>query len=129
MLKKAALVVGVVFVAIGVLGFVPGITVDSDGVKKLLGLFEVNTVHNLIHIVSGLAALAASQQERLSRIFFQVMAVVYGLVTVIGLVADGNVLGLFHANVFDNLLHLVLTAAFAYLGFVAKPAARVDAPL
>lgn len=119
MLKKAAMAVGVVFLLIGVLGFVPGITVDSDGVKKLLGLFQVDAVHNLVHIASGLAFLAASQRADWSKMAFQVFGVVYALVTLVGfMVGDGgSVLGLFHVNTMDNLLHLVLTAAFLYLGF------------
>lgn len=128
MLKKAAMVVGAVFLLIGILGFVPGVTVDSDGVKKLLGIFQVDAVHNLVHIVSGLAALAASQRVDWSRLFFQAMGVVYALVTVVGfMVGDGgSVLGLFHVNVADNLLHLVLAAAFLYLGF-GVPAERENA--
>ena len=119
MLKKAAMVVGAVFLLIGIAGFIPGLTVESEGVKKLLGLFQVDAVHNLVHILSGLVFLAASQKERWSRLAFQVFGVVYALVTLIGfMVGDGgSVLGLFHVNTADNFLHLVLAAAFLYLGF------------
>jgi hypothetical protein len=122
MLKKAALAVGVVFVLIGIAGFIPGLTVESDGMKKLLGLFMVDGTHNLVHIVSGLAFLAASQKGAWSRLVFQVMAVVYALVTVIGFIVGdgGSVLGLFHVNTADNFLHLVLTAAFLYFGFAVR---------
>ncbi len=127
MLKKAAMAVGIVFLLIGVLGFTP-LAFESDGVKKLLGLFQVDAVHNIVHILSGLVFLAASQNGRLARTAFQVFGVVYALVTLIGfLVGDGgSVLGLFHVNTFDNLLHLVLAAAFLYLGF-GVPAERTDA--
>lgn len=120
MLRKAAMAVGIVFLLIGVLGFTP-LAFEDDGARKLLGLFEVDTIHNLVHIISGLAFLAASQKAAWSRLAFQVMAVVYGLVTIIGFImGDGHVLGLFHVNGADNILHLVLTAAFIYFGFVAK---------
>lgn len=120
MLRKAAMAVGVVFLLVGILGFIPGITTDDDGVKKLLGLFMVDATHNLVHIVSGLAFLAASQKANLSRLVFQLMAVVYALVTIIGFVGgDGtHVLGFIHVNTADNYLHLLLTLAFAYFGFV-----------
>lgn len=119
MLKKAALVVGIVFVVIGIAGFIPGITVDSDGAKKLLGLFQVNAVHNLVHILSGIVFLAVSGNGRWSRLAFQIFGVVYALVTIIGFVvgSGGSVLGLFHVNTADNILHLLLTVAFLYLGF------------
>lgn len=119
MLKKAAMAVGAVFLVIGIAGFIPGLTVESDGVNKLLGLFQVDGTHNIIHILSGLVFLAASQKGAWSRMAFQVFGVVYALVTVIGfMVGDGgSVLGLFHVNTADNFLHLILAAAFLYLGF------------
>jgi hypothetical protein len=104
-----------VFLLIGLLGFVDAFTPDG----KLLGLFLVDGVHNMVHILSGLAAIVASQKWDWSKTFFKVMGVVYGLVTVLGFLAGdgGSVLGLFHVNTMDNLLHLVLSAAFLYLGF------------
>ena len=115
MLKKAALATGIVFLIIGIAGFIPGLTNES----QLLGIFRVDGVHNLVHIVSGLAFIAASQKAKWSRLAFQSMAVVYALVTVIGFIVgtDNTVLGLFHVDQADNFLHLVLTAAFLYFGF------------
>lgn len=118
MLRKAALATGVVFLLIGVLGFVPALTPDD----KLLGLFRVDGVHNLVHLLSGLAAVLAAQRADWSKLFFKVMGVVYALVTVLGFLvgSGGQVLGLFHVNTADNLLHLVLAAAFLYLGFALR---------
>jgi uncharacterized protein YacL len=120
MLKKAAMVVGIVFLVIGVAGFIPVITTaGSDGMKQLLGLFMVDGVHNAVHLLSGAFFLAMSGQERLARLAFQIMAVVYGLVTIIGFIvgSGGEVLGLIPVNTADNILHLVLTLAFLYFGF------------
>lgn len=124
MLKKAAMAVGAVFLVIGIGGFLPFLVFDS----KLLGIFLVDGTHNLVHILSGLVFLAASQKGAWSRLAFQVFGVVYALVTVVGfMVGDGgSVLGLFHVNVADNLLHLVLTAAFLYLGFGTPESVRRD---
>ncbi len=115
MLKQAATAFGAVFLLIGVLGFIPGITTDD----KLLGLFQVNTLHNLVHILSGIAALAAARSEAYARTYFQVFGAVYALVTLVGFVMK-SVLGLFPVNPADNLLHLVIAAAALYLGFLAK---------
>jgi hypothetical protein len=122
MLKNAAIATGVVFLLIGILGFIDALTPDG----KLLGIFMVDGTHNAVHILSGLAALAASTRRDWSRLFFQVMGVVYALVTVLGFIAGdgGSVLGLFHVNMADNLLHLVLAAAFLYLGFGTKAGAH-----
>ena len=115
MLRKAAMAVGVVFLLIGILGFVPGITTDG----KLLGIFQVGGLHNMVHILSGVAFLVASRQTDWSSLTFKVMGVVYGLVTVLGFLAGdgGSVLGLIPVNTADNLLHIVLTATFLYFGF------------
>ncbi|MBU2051471.1 MAG: DUF4383 domain-containing protein [Gammaproteobacteria bacterium] len=120
---------GVVFLLIGVLGFVPGITVDADnGNKLLLGIFEVNAVHNLVHLASGVVALLAATSARYARLYFQVFGVVYGLVTVLGFMMS-PVLGLIPVNLADNLLHVVIAVAALYLGFFFKqptdPVAKV----
>ena len=120
MLQKASMAFGVVFVLIGLLGFVPGVTIDADnGNKLLLGIFEVNTVHNLVHIASGVVALIAATSASYARLYFQVFGVVYGLVTVLGFMMS-PVLGLIPVNHADNLLHVVITVAALYLGFLFK---------
>lgn len=122
MLRKAATAFGVVFILIGILGFVPGITQDNE----LLGIFRVDAIHNLVHILSGVAALIASSRSDWSRLYFQVFAVVYGLVTLWGLF-DHNVLGFIHVDSEDNVLHLVITLATAYLGYFYRDPAGRDA--
>lgn len=118
MLKTLANVFGVVFVLIGVLGFVPGITTDGH----LLGIFDVSTLHNIIHLLSGIAAFAlASSGEKGARTYFQVFGVVYGIVTVLGFIQGNTVLGLIGVNMADNLLHLAITAVALYAGFGMKP--------
>lgn len=130
MLKKAAVAVGAVFLVMGIGGFIPGLTVNSDGVDKLLGLFQVDGMHNIVHILSGLVFLAASQKGAWARLAFQVFGVVYALVTIIGfMVGDGgSVLGLFHVNTADNFLHLVLALAFLYFGFGTPERRGGEAP-
>lgn len=116
MVQTLAWVFGVVLLLIGVLGFVPGITTDG----MLLGLFEVDMMHSIVHIVSGLAALAAAWGLYSARLYFQVFGVVYALVTVVGFVMGGSILGLFMVNMADNLLHLVIAAVALYAGFMMK---------
>lgn len=122
MLKKAALVFGVVFVLVGLLGFVPALAPKNDmGMPLLLGLFMVGVVHNLIHLLSGVFALVAGRyNEAKSRLYFQVFGVVYAVVTVVGFVQKDTVLGLIHVNLADNFLHLVIAAAALALGFGVK---------
>lgn len=122
MLRKASMLLGAVFVLIGILGFVPVFTPNG----LLLGIFEVDTVHNLIHLASGAAALLASTSAAYSRLYFQVFGVVYAIVAVGGFLPplqlgeEEKLLGLTHMNLADNLLHVAIAAAALYLGFVYK---------
>ncbi len=117
MLKKLAMVFGAVFLLIGVLGFVPAFTPDG----RLLGIFDVSPLHNIIHLLSGVAAFAlASSGEKYARTYFQVFGVVYGIVTVVGFIQGSTVLGLIGVNLADNLLHLTITAVALYAGFGMK---------
>jgi hypothetical protein len=118
MVKTLAVVFGVVFVLIGILGFVPGVTTDG----MLLGLFKVNTLHNIIHLVSGAAALYAGLTDaKTSKMYFQVFGVVYALVAVLGFVYGENpILGIVSSNMYDTYLHIVIALVALYAGFVAK---------
>ena len=116
MTQKLAWVFGVVLTLVGVLGFVPGLT-SGD---MLLGIFMVGGLHNIVHLVTGLATLAAAWGMYSSRLYFQVFGVVYALVTVIGFVQGDTVLGLIAVNMADNVLHLVIAAVALYAGFAMK---------
>ncbi len=118
MLKKMANVFGWVLLILGVLGFVPGITTDGH----LLGIFDVNTLHNLVHLISGLAALyLASKGEAQAQLFFKVFGVIYGLVAVLGFFGgDAMVLGLISNNAADTWLHVVIAVVALWLGFGPK---------
>jgi len=119
MYKKIALVAAAVFLLIGVLGFVPAFTTtDSMGMPLLLGLFMVGTLHNIIHLASGAAALAAGlTSEKASKLYFQIFGVVYLVVTIAGFLGGDTVLGVLPVNLADNFLHLFLAVAGLAIGF------------
>lgn len=122
MLRKAALLFAVVFVLIGVLGFVPALAPENDmGMPLLLGLFMVGALHNIIHLASGVGAFLGSKSEEYASLYFKVFGLVYALVTVVGFVQGDTVLGLIHVNLADNLLHLVIAVVTLGLGFGVKP--------
>lgn len=117
MVQKLAWVFGIVLLGVGVLGYVPGVTTDG----MLLGLFEVDGLHNVIHVLSGLVAIVAAWTSASNaRLYFKVFGVVYALVTVLGFIQGGSILGLFVVNMADNVLHLVIAAAALYIGFGMK---------
>lgn len=116
MVKQISWVFAIVFLAVGILGFVPGIT--SNG--HLLGIFEVDTLHNIIHLVSGLVFLYAAMTPAKAGLVYKVFGVVYALVAVIGLIQGDTVLGLINTNMADHLLHVVLAVLILYVGFGMK---------
>jgi hypothetical protein len=118
MLRTVSKIFGVVFLLVGVLGFVPGVTTN----EMLLGIFHVNAAHNVVHLLSGAIALYAGlTSTAYSRLYFRVFGVVYALVALLGLfTGDGMLLGLISNNTADTWLHIVIAVAALYLGFVAK---------
>jgi hypothetical protein len=116
MIKTAAFLFGIVFILIGILGFVPGVT-DN---QMLLGVFHVNAVHNVVHLLSGAAALFAGMASAgAARIYFRVFGVIYGLVAVMGfMMGDGMLLGMISNNTADTWLHVGIAAVSLLLGFL-----------
>ncbi len=120
MAKTIMMVAGVVFVVIGILGFFN---------NPILGIFAVDTLHNLVHIVSGvLAFVFASQGESQARKFAMILGIVYALVTILGFIGGGHILGLIVSNSADNFLHLVLTVVFLFVGFSKSSSSSSSMP-
>jgi len=115
--KTLATVFGVVLLLIGILGFIPGVTNDSD---MLLGVFHVNAVHNIIHLLSGAIALYAGMTSAAyAKTYFKVFGVIYALVAILGFVyGDKDVLGFIASNAADTWLHVVIAVVALYAGFV-----------
>src|SRR5256885_12191403 len=118
MVKSLAILFGIVFLVVGILGFVPAATKDINGMPMLLGIFHVNTAHNMIHLASGvvflLCGLAGAGP---SRTFFKIFGIVYALVAVLGFVKGNSMLmGMVANNMADVWLHVVLALAMLYLG-------------
>src|SRR3712207_5484319 len=91
------LIFGATLLLVGLIGFVvdAGFDVGSDiDGDKLLGIFEVSGIHNLIHIASGALLLALSPKRASARLGAIGFGVVYLLVTIIGFIQGDNVLGL-----------------------------------
>lgn len=122
MAKTYVMVLGIIFVLLGVLGFIDPLTPNGN----LLGIFSVDTDHNLVHLLSGIVALAAVVGgESYSRLYAQVFGVVYALVAILGfMVGDGDILGVIIVNQADNVLHLAIAASALYVGFAGTSAPK-----
>lgn len=122
MFKKLATLFGIVFVVVGILGFIPALSpMHGGGMRYLLGLFMVGGVHNIIHLLSGIAALvAAGISEKYAQLYFRIFGVVYALVTITGFIQKTTVLGIIDVNTADNFLHLGLAVVILAIGFGLK---------
>jgi hypothetical protein len=118
-----AYVVGAVLVLVGIIGFIADSAFDTgsgiDG-DKLLGIFEVNGIHNLVHIASGLLLLALAPKRASARYGVLAFGAVYAIVTIIGLADGEDVLGLIPVNPADNVLHIALTAGALLVGAISS---------
>src|SRR6187401_2829143 len=123
------LVFGAVLVLAGIVGFFTNSSFDTgDDAPRgaLIGLFDVNGWHNVVHVLSGVAALAVAGSRANARLFAFGFGGVYVLVTILGLAAGGNstLFGLVAVNTEDNFLHLAIAVA----GILAGAATPGDAP-
>ncbi|MEK7602062.1 MAG: DUF4383 domain-containing protein [Patescibacteria group bacterium] len=123
MAKTLAIVFGIVFVLVGVLGFIP------NGIVGAMGIFETNTLHDLVHLLVGIILLAVAFTAPMkSALWLKILGAVYLVLAVLGFLmipSGGMLLGLVQMNATDHLLHavlgIVLIAAGA-MGGGSKPA-------
>ncbi|HJR42837.1 MAG TPA: DUF4383 domain-containing protein [Gemmatimonadaceae bacterium] len=117
--QRVAQIFGVVFILLALLGFFQGMSMESS---LLLGLFPVNLLHNIVHLLFGLWGLAASRTFAAAKTYAQVGGVVYLLLAVFGFV-DPSGFGLVPLGGNDVWLHAVIGLVLAGVGFTAKDTA------
>jgi hypothetical protein len=128
-----AMVVGAVFLLVGILGFIPGITTDYDTLAfaghdsdaKLLGLFQVSILHNIVHLLFGAAGLAAARAARSATLYLIVGGAIYLVLWLYGLLIDrASGANFVPVNDADNWLHFVLGLGMLALGLYTGRAGR-----
>lgn len=135
-----ALVYGIVFLVVGIAGFIPGLLTPlsvgdpevaiNGSTGRLFGLFPVNSLHNIVHIAFGVWGLVAYRGYSASVTYARAVAVIYALFVVLGLIPGLHTLfGLVPLYGHDVWLHLLLAGVAAYFGFVApgRPAETTTA--
>ncbi|MEU2547779.1 DUF4383 domain-containing protein [Streptomyces roseolus] len=136
--RLAAGLVGLVFLVVAVLGFVPGVTTGVDDMAfaghesgaELFGVFQVSVLHNVVHLLFGVAGVVLSRTAATARAFLVGGGLVYLVLWLYGLLVDldGDA-NFVPFDTADNWLHLGLGAAMVLLGFVlggrrSRPAGR-----
>jgi hypothetical protein len=121
--RTAAFALGIIFIIVGVLGYIPNPLVGPNAI------FVTNGMHNLVHIISGIFLLIGVYTALGPTLALRIVGVVYALVAILGFVmmhgGDGMMFGI-AMNALDHWLHVVLAIVILAAGFglpaVARPA-------
>ena len=126
-IQKATLAVGVVSLLVGILGFVPGITSNYESLgfaghgsgALLLGVFQVSILHNIVHLLFGIAGIAMARSAAASKNYLVVGGAIYLVLWLYGLlIGQDSAANFVPVNTADNWLHFILGVAMIGLGLV-----------
>lgn len=129
MAQNLALLFGVVFLAVGILGFIPGITTNyddmefagSDSGAELLGIFQVSILHNIVHLLFGVAGVALARTAEGAGTYLIGSGVIYAVLFLYGLfVSAGDDANFVPMNNAADVLHLLLAITLIGGWFVTK---------
>lgn len=125
--------VGAVFLLVGILGFIPGITTNYDTMQfaghesqaKLFGIFQVSVLHNIVHLVFGVLGLALGRSPGTAKAFLVWGGAAYLLFWVYGLIVDKTHSANFVPfNRADDWLHFLLGVGMIALGLLTTRGTR-----
>jgi len=126
--RTFATLVGATFLLLGVLGFVPGVTTHLGDIRlaghesgaKLFGLFQVSVLHNLVHLLFGVAGLALARTVAGARFYLLVGGAIYLVLWLYGAIINKDSGGnFFPLNRADDWLHLFLGLGMIGLGLLS----------
>jgi hypothetical protein len=129
--QNTARLVGIVFLLVGIAGFIPGLTTDlyeglefagDGGTSELLGIFQVSVLHNIVHGLFGLAGLALAATASGARTYLIGGGAIYLGLFLLGIVGGGDWIP---SDMADNWLHLLLGAGMVGLGVLTTRESRV----
>ena len=125
--QRVAMAVGIVFLLVGVAGFIPGLTSDygdlsfagHDSNAKLLGIFQVSILHNIVHLLFGVAGIAAARSWGAARGYLIGGGAIYLVLWLYGLLIDQkSSANIVPVNTADNWLHFALGLGMIALGLL-----------
>ncbi len=134
--RTFALVFGIMYTLIGILGFIPGITQMPPagalplrfdaGYGYLMGLFPINALHNIVHLVIGLMGIIAYRSFSGAHAYARGLAISLGMLAIMGLIPGFDTsFGFIPLFSHDIWLHALSAVVAAYFGFMASQSAAV----
>jgi hypothetical protein len=121
MAKKLSLIFGIVFLVVGILGFIPNPIVGQEA------LFHADAAHNIVHLIFGIIlTIIGAKSASKAGVALKISGVIYLILAIVGFISlgasgqTGDLLGLVSANSADNWLHLILGIALLGAGLAGK---------
>lgn len=102
---------GITLLIAGIAGFFVGDT---------LLVFEVDPIHNIVHVLTGVLALGAANSYGMARNFLLAFGFIYTIVGIVGFMSGGDIFGLFHTNTAGHGLHIGIGVACLFFAFTSK---------
>ena len=127
LVQYAALAVGAVFLLVGILGFIPGVTSNTEHLgmaghhsgSMLLGIFQVSVLHNIVHLLFGIAGLTLWRNAVAAKRFLVIGGVIYLVLGFYGVFIDqASAANFVPVNSADNVLHFALGVGMGALGLI-----------
>ena len=123
-----ALIVGIIYLVVGIAGFIPGLRTNREWAEltvratsgELIGLFPVNVLHNLVHLAIGILGILAYRTFDASRTYSRALAIVYAVLAILGLIDAARLnflFGLVPLHRHDIWLHALTALIAAYFGW------------
>lgn len=131
MQKTLSLIFGIVFLVLGVAGFISALAPANENGQMLLGIFQINTMQSVIHLLTAAVAFVAYfAGGYYAKQYFKVFGIVYLAVALWGIPGlmdtyNGVLFGLIHVNLPTELLHIVIAAVSLYAGFMGSDSKQV----
>lgn len=129
--RLAALLYGIIFLIVGIAGFIPGLTTNVGSMQMgghhsgamLLGVFQVSVLHNIVHLLYGIAGLALSRRAGSARSYLLVGGILYAVLWIYGLVIGKDSMANFvPLNTADDWLHFALALTMIGVSFLPRRA-------
>ena len=129
--RNFALVWGIVFLGLAATGLIPGLLQEPHAADpdlavdsmhgRALGIFPVNILHTLVHLVFGIWGVVASRDWGRAKAYAKAVAIIYAMFVVMGLIPRlDTTFGLVPLHGNDVWLHILLAVPAAYFGFVHR---------
>lgn len=125
--QRVVQILGIVFLLAAIAGFIApnGMQMHADPPAMALGIFPVNMLHNIVHLLFGIWGLMAARSVAGAVSFARISGIIYLVLTILAFV-DPTTFGLVPIGGNDIWLHAALALVFLYFGFVDK-SSRVPA--